>query len=584
MKTKPNYITLPKRTLREIFLYGVKNYPNSLAFVGLSTNKSYTYSQVYEQVQKVKKVLYDTFGFKKGDKIAIWAENSPNWGIAFFAVTTSGLVAVPLLPDFTAHEVNNILKHSEAKAIFVSKKQLAKYKELGNILDKVILLDDFTQINDLKNFDLTQNTRLLDQPLDPEKEYDVDEEDLAFIVYTSGTTGKSKGVMLLHRNTASNVLDIQYVEWLDPGEKFLSILPLSHTYENTVGFLAPFLHGSTIYYLEKPPTASLLLPALRKVKPTYMLSVPLIIEKIYRKNILPEINKNKITKNIYKTSIGRKLLNRLAGKKLLKIFGGELKFFGIGGAKLDPEVELFLRQAKFPYAIGYGMTETGPLLAGANPREIRYQSCGKPVRSVKLKIKDPDPKTGEGEIIAKGPNVMKGYYKEPELTKQTFTEDGWIRTGDLGVFDKDGFLYIKGRIKNLILGPSGENIYPEEIEAIINSFENVNESLVIEREGKLVALVHFDFESIEKKATEWIAEQCKKANDYLKCQEQKLKDKYTAVNQYLEHISKQLKEYVNQRVNRSSRIAKVEIQKEPFVKTATKKIKRFMYQNPKNKS
>jgi long-chain acyl-CoA synthetase len=308
-----------------------------------------------------------------------------------------------------------------------------------------------------------------------------------------------------------------------------------------------------------------------------MLSVPLIIEKIYRKNILPQINSKGITRGLYKNAIGRKILNRLAGKKLMELFGGRLKFFGIGGAKLDPEVEKFMREAKFPYAIGYGLTETGPLLAGANPKEIRFQSCGKPMRSVQLKIKDPDPKTGEGEIIAKGPNIMLGYYKEPELTKAAFTEDGWFRTGDLGVFDKDGFLYIRGRLKNMILGPSGENIYPEEIEAIINSFEHVNESLVIEKDGKLVALVHFDFEALEKKAIEWVNEQCKKAADYIKCQEQKAKDKYEALNEYLKHLSQQLKDYVNQRVNKSSRISKIEIQKEPFVKTATKKIKRYLY-------
>ena len=583
MKNKPNYVSLENRTIREIFNYAVNHYSDRTAFVGLSSNKSYTYSEVYDLVQKLKFVLTNKFGLQKGDKFAIWSENNPHWGIAYFAITTLGLIAVPLLPDFSAFEVQNILEHSGAKGIFLSKRTLSKYKDVKTNIDKVVLLDDFTQITDTKEFDLTKNKNIISEKLEPKDEPEVTEEDIASIVYTSGTTGKSKGVVLLHRNTASNVLDVQYVQWIEPGEKFLSILPLSHTYENTVGFLAPLLHGSTIYYLEKPPTASLLLPALKKVQPTFMLSVPLIIEKIYRKNILPQINAKPFTRSLFKTSVGFKLLSKAAGKKLLKTFGGQLKFFGIGGAKLDPEVEKFMRAAKFPYAIGYGLTETGPLLAGANPQVIRFQSCGKPMRSVTLKIKDPDPKTGEGEIIAKGPNVMQGYYKEPDLTKQAFTEDGWFRTGDLGVFDEDGFLYIRGRIKNMILGPSGENIYPEEIEAIINSFDNVNESLVIEENGKLVALVHIDLEAIEKQAINWFNTQSKKAGDFIQDQSQKAADKYQIVNEYLKHLSDEIKNYVNQRVNKTSRINKVEIQKEAFVKTATNKIKRYLYQKKDKK-
>ncbi len=581
MKEKYPYIDLKTKTLRELLYYSSGNYAKKTAFVSLNTNTSYTYSEVYDLVQKVKYVLYNKFNLQRGDKVAIWAENSPNWGVTYFAITTAGFVAVPLLPDFSAHEVQNILTHSESKAIFISQRLISKFKDVKTDLKDIILVEDFTLFKDLKKFDTSKNEPVLDQPQAPAEEFPVSEDDLAVIIYTSGTTGKSKGVMLTHKNIVSNTLDVQYVQWIAPGEKFLSILPLSHSYENTVGFLAPFLHGATVFYLEKPPTASLLLPAMKKVKPTFMLSVPLIIEKIYRKNILPQINEKALTKTLYKTPVGRKVLNKIAGKKLIELFGGKIKFFGIGGAKLDPEVERFMREAKFPYAIGYGLTETAPLLAGGNPQIIRFQSCGKPLRSVKIKIKDPDPKTGEGEIIATGPNIMQGYYKEPELTKQVFTEDGWFRTGDLGVFDKDGFLYIRGRLKNMILGPSGENIYPEEIEAIINSFDHVNESLVVEKDGKLVALVHFDFDALEKKATEWFNEQKQKAGDYLKGKGEQAKDSYDAVNEYVKHLTQQLKDYVNSRVNKSSRIAKVEVQKEPFVKTATKKIKRYLYQKNK---
>ncbi len=586
------YIDLKVKTLREHLYYIVEHYSDKLAVAGLANGVEYTYRQFYDQIQRVKKVLLQDFGFKKGDKVAIWSENMPQWGVAYFAITTAGLVGVPLLPDFSSFEVQNILAHSEAKAIFVSKKQLYKFKDVKFDFDKVILIDDFTLFTDLKNFDTKKNRQLLSQPQSPSEEPPVYEDDLALIIYTSGTTGKSKGVMLTHKNIVSNVLDVQYVQMITSEERFLSILPLSHSYENTVGFLAPLLHGASIYYLSKPPTASYLLPAMQKVKPTLMLVVPLIVEKIYRKKILPEINANFFTRNLYKTPLGRKLINKKAGKKLHEIFGGKLKFFGVGGAKLDPEVERFMRDAHFPYAVGYGLTETGPLLAGANPQEIRFQSCGKPMRSVTLKLKDPDPVTGEGEVIAKGPNIMKGYYKEPELTKSVFTEDGWFRTGDLGVFDKDGFLYLKGRIKNVIIGPSGENIYPEEIEAIINSFEHVNESVVVERGGKLVALVHFDFEAIEKKAEEWFLAQKKKTTDFFKHLSHR-KDKETEqvaddkvkeniVNEYMNYLINSLKQYVNSRVNKTSRIQDVVVQKEPFVKTATKKIKRFLYTERKN--
>ncbi len=575
---KHKYLDLRPKTFRALVRFSAQTYGDRLAWVGLSSGQQYTYSGAYDTIQRLKKSLFDSLGLHKGDKVALWSENMPNWGITYLALTSAGLVAVPLLPDFSAHEVENILSHSESKVLFVSKRLLPKLKEVQTEIKDIILVEDFTQFTDLENFDTAGNKPFLsDKPLADDQEPDINETDLAVIIYTSGTTGKSKGVMHSHRSIISNTLDVQYVQNIDPGEKFLSILPLSHTYENTIGFLAPFLHGATVYYLEKPPTASILLPALKKVRPTFMLSVPLIIEKIYRKNILPSIQAKKITASIYKTGFGRKMLNSLAGKKLKKIFGGNLKFFGIGGAKLDPEVERFMREAGFPYAVGYGLTETAPLLAGSNPKNQRFQSTGPAVRSVTLKILDPDPHTGEGEIIARGPNVMLGYYKEPELTKQTFTEDGWFRTGDLGVFDKDGHLYIRGRSKNMILGPSGENIYPEEIEAIINSFENVNESLVIQQEGKLVALVHVDFDEIEQKAVEWFNQQKDKATEFSQTQLDKLKHSADIVNEYLKNLERQLKDFVNQRVSKYARIQKVEFRKEPFVKTATKKIKRFLY-------
>ena len=575
---KNNYLDLRPKTFRTLLRFSAQTYGDQLAWVGLSSGQKYTFTEAYRTIQLLKNSLFNKLGLSKGDKVALWSENMPNWGITYLALTSAGLVAVPLLPDFSAHEVENILAHSESKALFVSKRLLSKLKNVHTDIKDIVLVEDFSLFTDLEHFDTSKNKPFLsDVPFAEDQEPDISETDLAVIIYTSGTTGKSKGVMHSHRSIISNVLDVQYVQTIEPGEKFLSILPLSHTYENTIGFLAPFLHGGTVYYLEKPPTASILLPALQKVRPGFMLSVPLIIEKIFRKNILPTIQAKKLTASLYKTGLGRKVLHNAAGKKLKKLFGGNLKFFGIGGAKLDPEVERFMREAGFPYAVGYGLTETAPLLAGSNPRNQRFQSTGPAIRSVTLKILDPDPRTGEGEVVAQGPNIMLGYYKEPELTKQAFTEDGWFRTGDLGVFDKDGHLYIRGRSKNMILGPSGENIYPEEIEAIINSFENVNESLVIQKEGKLVALVHVDFDEIEKKAIEWFKQQKGKASDFSQTQWDKVKQSADIVNDYLKNLERQLKDFVNQRVSKYSRIQKVEFRKEPFVKTATKKIKRFLY-------
>lgn len=291
-----------------------------------------------------------------------------------------------------------------------------------------------------------------------------------------------------------------------------------------------------------------------------MLTVPLIIEKIYRNKVLPTFMENKIMKKLYAKPFFRKKLNRMAGRKLLKTFGGKLIFFGVGGAKLNEQVEQFMLEAKFPYAVGYGLTETSPLLAGFGIKEARLQAAGKPVKDVEIKIYQPDETTGEGEVWARGPNVMQGYFKEAELTRQVLTPDGWFRTGDLGIIDEEGYLHIRGRSKNVIIGPSGENIYPEEIESVINNFKHVLESLVVEQKGKLVALVQVDWAAIEKTY-------------------QEIKED---VSGFVDDFSNEIKDYINQRVSRFSKIQKVTLQKDDFIKTATKKIKRFLYKEENN--
>jgi long-chain acyl-CoA synthetase len=454
---------------------------SAYAFVGEDPK---TYSQVSMDIQALMAFL-EKNGISKGDKVAILSSNMPNWGIAYFAITFMGAVAVPILPDFSVTEVTNVLDHSEARAIFISSPLLNRIEDFkSDVLRTLIQIEDFSLISAGEIFSK------FDPSATPQLKYEVKEEDLASIIYTSGTTGRSKGVMLTHKNITFNAMKGRRIQWIDENDRFLSVLPLSHTYENTLGLILPMLGGSCVYYLRKPPTPAVLLPAMAEVKPTMMLTVPLIMEKIYFNKILPAFNEKLILKILYKIPFFRKLLNKAAGKKLYATFGGNLKFYGIGGAKLNRTVEKFLIEAKFPYAIGYGLTETAPLLAGANPRNSVFESTGPAIEEIELKINNPDKKTGEGEIWAKGPNVMKGYYKEPEMTSEVLTPDGWFKTGDLGTMDKRNNIYIKGRLKNMIVGASGENIYPEEIESVINNFRFVVESLVVQQKGKLVAMVH----------------------------------------------------------------------------------------------
>jgi long-chain acyl-CoA synthetase len=523
---------------------------NAYAFVG---EEPRSYEKVSDEIRALIAFL-EKNDISPGDKVAILSTNMPNWGVAFFSVTFMGAVAVPILPDFSNKEVENVLEHSGAKAIFISTSLLPRIEGIkSEELKTAILIEDFSLVFSGKNSSEYNISAL------PVRKYEVEEEDIASIIYTSGTTGRSKGVMLTHKNIIFNALKGRKIQPIDENDRFLSVLPLSHTYENTLGLIFPMLGGSCVYYLRKPPTPAVLLPALADIKPTIMLTVPLIIEKIYFNKIMPAFRDKLILRLLYKIPFFRKILNKAAGKKLLKTFGGKLKFYGIGGAKLNKTVEKFLIEAKFPYAIGYGLTETSPLLAGSDPKRAVFESTGPAIEGIELIIHNPDKKTGEGEIWAKGPSIMKGYYKEPEMTKEVLTADGWFKTGDLGMLDSDNNLYIKGRLKNIIVGASGENIYPEEIESVINNFRFVVESLVVQEKGKLVALVHMNIEELDKKY-------------------QTLKEDMTRqVEDKINEVLDELQAYVNSRVNKFSQIQKVVLQPVPFQKTATLKIKRFMY-------
>jgi long-chain acyl-CoA synthetase len=539
----------------------------SLGFAG---EIALTYKDLEKSVKSLTALL-EKNGIRPGDKIALLSSNMPNWGVCYFTVTSMGAVVVPILPDFTPDEISNVLEHSGAVAMFVSNSLTAKLSGLNTDAIKLMVsTDDFTVLSGKEGISY-------DLYAIPEKNYVVSEEDIAAIIYTSGTTGKSKGVVLSHKNLCFMALQCRKIQYVVPGDVFLSILPLSHTYEQSLGLLLGTFNGATTYYLRKPPVPSVLLPALKEIRPTIMLTVPLIMEKIYFGKIVPTFQKNKILSILYRVGPIRKLLNKAAGKKLYETFGGRLKFFGIGGAKVNPTVEKFLIEAHFPYAIGYGLTETAPLLAGTIVGSTSLGSTGPAMPGVTLMVNNPDAVTGEGEIWAKGDNVMKGYFNDPKTTAEVLTPDGWFRTGDLGVITKDGYLHIKGRLKNMIVGSSGENIYPEEIESVINNLAPVIESVVVQKKGKLVAMVHLNMDELEAKYNQLKKEYSEKAGEMIDEYNQVKKEYSEKANELIDEYLEEIRCYVNSKVNKFSQIQVVVYHPVPFQKTATLKIKRFLY-------
>ena len=539
-------------TLYELVRNSVEKFASKVAF-SMFEGDDVTYAEVGRRIEKVQEILTGA-GLRAGDKVALLSSNMPNWGVCYFAVTSAGMVAVPILPDFSGEELDMIIEHSEAKALLVSDRLFTKLsKQTIERLNVVVR---------------TKNLGVIAQRVRGEGTMAVPKpDDLAVIIYTSGTTSKPKGVMLTHAALCAQVGISSGIFPVLPDDVFLSVLPLSHTYECSIGMIYPFSMGARVVYLDRPPTASALMPALRAVRPSVMLIVPLIIEKIYRHQVLAKFNSNGFWRTLYKVGFLRRYLHRVAGKKLLKLFGGRLRFLGIGGAKLDGGAEKFLLEAKVPYAIGYGLTETAPLLAGAAPSQVRLGSTGPQAPGVQLRLEHINPDTRQGEVVALTPSVMLGYFKNPEATKEVFTDDGWFRTGDLGEFDKDGWLYIKGRLKNMIVGPGGENIYPEDIETVLNSHVYIADSIVTEQEGRLVALVHFNRDEIEAMVDNW---------------REVWETKKEAWEAKTEQLKKEIMDFVNAKVNRFSRISEVVEEKDDFAKTPTHKIKRFLYNRSKD--
>ena len=503
LKLRERYID----TLAKLYEYSTAIYADNKLSVMLDSDMGYTYSSFKHKCDEISARL-SRYGISSGDRVAILSQNMPNWTVAMFSLVPFGRISVPILPDSSETEITNILNHSESKAIFVSKKLLPKVsKECIDKLTLVIDIEDFTLIK--RDEAAFMCNGRVSSPLP---------DDLATIIYTSGTTGNAKGVMLSHRNLCHNIIASLHAHKCTEKDTWLSILPMAHTYE----------------------------------RPTVMLSVPLIIEKIYKNSVVPTIRRSRVLRWMRKHMPS--MLYRIIGMKLKTTFGGRLKFFGIGGSKLDPTVEEFLKKAKFPYAIGYGLTETAPLICNANTKQTKVGSTGVAAYGVSVKLYNVNPETGEGEIIAKGDNVMLGYYKDPGRTRSVFTDDGWFRTNDLAVVDETGRYDITGRLNTMIVGPSGENIYPEEIERVINGINEVNESIVMERNGRLVALVQL--------------------NDNIIDWNQEGEDQFF---EKLEARKKAIMNYVNKHVSKFSKINDVEVVKEPFEKTATQKIRRFKY-------
>ena len=534
-------------TIYEVVKHSVEKFSERIAF-SMIGGEDVSYKEVGERVEKVQDMLLDA-GVGAGDKVAILSSSMPNWGVSYFAVTSAGMIAVPILPDFTSEELDLIIAHSEAKAILVSDKLYTKLsKETVERFNIVIR---------------TKGLNVISQRVTERAEKRIPEpDDIAAIIYTSGTTSKPKGVMLTHYNIAMQLSLIPPLFDYNEEDVLLSILPLSHTYECTLGMIYPFSRGAHIHYMDRPPTASALMPALAQVRPTVIASVPLIMEKVYAGKVRPTFQKNALLRTLYGWNWSRKLLHKVAGKQLKKLFGGRMRLFAIGGAKFDAEAERFLLEAGFPYGIGYGLTETAPLIAGAVGKMVRVGSTGPSLPDVQIRLYDVNPDTGQGEIVVKTPCCMRGYYKNEEATRAVFTEDGWFRTGDLGTITEDGWIYIKGRLKNMIVGPSGENIYPEDIEEVLNSNRFVAESVVTEEDGKLIALVYFDTTALEE------------AYDEFKFKVSSSKEQ---VALKMEEIKKEVMEYVNSKVNRFSKITKVVDNEGEFEKTPTKKIRRFVY-------
>ena len=527
---------------------------DDLALSDYGEETSYTFGQLAEKMLKMH-TLFKQLGIEKGDKIALCGRNCANWAVAYLAIVSYGAVVVSILQDFKVEDIQKLIRHSDSKMLFVGPYIWKELQEESLCeLTAVLSLKDFTVLRNGEGIEIPTEERLqtafeakYPNGIIPENIcFSADQDALSVINYTSGSTGSPKGVMLKGRSLSNNVEVGMHVLPVDPGQRLVSMLPLAHMFGQVCEFLYPLCCGTHIYFLTKSPTPSILLRALQDVKPYLVVTVPLVIEKIYKKNINPLISKKAISL-FWNTAVIGNIIRKKVKKGLTNAFGGQLRYFICGGAAINPTVEKCLMDIHFPLSVGYGMTECAPLISGTPPKYFVAKSGGSPVLNMEVRIDNPN-EEGVGEILVKGENVMVGYYKNEEATRAAFTEDGWMRTGDLGYLDKKNNVFIKGRNKTMILGASGQNIYPEEIEDKLNNLEGVGESIVVEREGKLIGLVFPDEQTTNKFSLEEIE------------------------NMMRENLAK-----LNKLIPGYSRVSDIEIKDEPFEKTPKKSIKRFLY-------
>ena len=517
---------------------------------------SFTYAQMATDIARFH-IIFEKAGFVKGDKIALCANNGASWGFAYLAVNTYETVIVPILADFKPESVMGLVNHSESIALFTNAARWAKMDPAQMPQLKVVFDVDNWKVLLCRDPKIQEAVDHLDELFAAKYPKGFGPEDVVFptdnldelstINYTSGSTGDPKGVMLTYRNFSANVDFSQ--RNVPAGDKMVSMLPMAHMYGLVIEFLYPLCNGTSIYWMSKAPTPAALLKAFADVKPYLLITVPLVMEKIYKSKVKPTLDKPLI-KFLTKIPGLNSIIYNKVKDGLVQAFGGNVQEFIMGGAALNPEVERLFKKIKFPYLVGYGMTEACPLLAYEHWTKYVAGSCGKPVDVAEVRIDSDDPQHVVGEIQARGENITIGYYKNPEATANAFTEDGWLRTGDLGIMDADGNIFIRGRSKNMILGPSGQNIYPEELEAVVNNQPYVMESVVVDRGGKLVALVFLDEQSIAKALLD---------------------------NEAKAEIPENIRLGANRQLPGYSQIAKVELMDKPFEKTPKMSIRRFLY-------
>ncbi len=524
------------------------------ALTNYGEQQEYTWGGMAQEIKRLH-VLFHLLGIQKGDKIAIASRNCANWVITYLAITTYEGVVVSILQDFKPNDISKLLTHSDARMLFVGPYVWHELQhEALDGLETVVSIEDFSFLRPPKgNPDLTRAqwlqavTDTYPQGIRPQDiRFAADPDALALINYTSGSTGSPKGVMLNGRSLSNNVEVGLTLLPVEPKQRLVSMLPLAHMFGQICEFLYPMCAGTHIYFLTKSPTPTVLLKALQDVQPYMVVTVPLVIEKIHKKNINPLISKPAI-KFCWRTPLLGDLIRRKVKTALKKAFGGNIRYFLCGGAAVNPIVEQCLIDIHFPLSVGYGMTECGPLIGGSHPKQFVAHSGGRPVANMEAKVVNINSE-GVGEILVRGENVMMGYYKNEAATRAAFTEDGWMHTGDLGYMDKNRNIFLKGRNKTMILGASGQNIYPEEIEDKLNNQEGVGESIIVEREGKLVGLVFPDEQTTRKFSLEEI-----------------------------ERLMRENLKRLNALIPSYSQVSDIEIKREPFEKTPKRSIKRFLY-------